>query len=100
MNKKKLKQLRKRIRPLQVEWLKSLLKKEEADKVTIENVSSFLPKDSHYSGQGQLNLSFMSDKWIMKILKRNPSITSLKELQEINSKQSRERRSHGWMNTI
>lgn len=44
MNKKKLKQLRKRIRPLQVEWLKSLLKKEEADKVTIENVSSFYQK--------------------------------------------------------
>ena len=100
MNTKKLKQLRKRVRPLQVQWLKSVLKKEEGEKVTLENISSFVPDRTYYFGGGQLYLSFMSNKWIMKMLKRNPSITSLKELEDINARQSIKRRLHGWMNTL
>lgn len=84
MNEKQVKKLRKRIKPLQVEWLKSLLNEEEAKEVTLNNIDSLLPKQTHYFGQGILYLSFMTDKWIMKILKRNPHINSLNELNEIN----------------
>lgn len=84
MNEKQVKKLRKRIKPLQVEWLKSLLNEEEAEEVTLNNIDSLLPKQTHYFGRGILYLSFMTDKWIMKILKRNPQITLLSELNKIN----------------
>ena len=99
MNEKQVKKLRKRIKPLQVEWLKSLLNKEEAEEVTLNNIDSLLPKQTHYFGQGILYLSFMTDKWIMKILKRNPHINSLNELNEVyRQQQSNSRRKNTWMN--
>ena len=38
MNEKKVKALRKKIKPLQVEWLKTLLNEEEAAQVSIDNI--------------------------------------------------------------
>ena len=88
MNVKKLKKLRKRIKPLQVEWLKSLLKKEEAEQVFVDNIDLLLPEQTHYFGaSGSVYLSYMTDKWIMKILKDNPNITTYKELETINEQQ-------------
>ena len=83
MNKKKLKQLKKRIRPIQVEWLRELLPEDQATTITVDNVEDLLPDQTHMFGGGQLYLSFMSDKWIMKQLKNNPNITSYKELKEL-----------------
>ena len=83
MSEKKIKQLRKRIKPLQVEWLQSLLPEDQAKDITVDNVDGLLPDQTHAFGQGQLYLSYMTDKWIMKHLKRNPHITTYKELQEI-----------------
>jgi len=80
MNQKKVKQLRKRIKPLQVEWLQSILPKDQADTITLENVEGLLPDETHVFGKGQIYLSYMSDKWIMKQLKRNPNIKSYTEL--------------------
>jgi len=83
MNKKKLKELKKRIRPIQVEWLRELLPEDQANTITVDNVEDLLPDQTHMFGGGQLYLSFMSDKWIMKQLKNNPNITSYKELKEL-----------------
>jgi hypothetical protein len=83
MNQKKVKQLRKRIKPIQVEWLKSLLPDEQAKTITVDNVEGLLPDQTHVFGRGMLYLSYMSDKWIMKMLKRNPSITTYEELNKI-----------------
>lgn len=83
MNQKKIKQLRKRVKPIQVEWLKTLLPDEQSSTITIDNVEGLLPDQTHVFGGGQLHLSYMTDKWIMKHLKRNPYITTYKELQEI-----------------
>ena len=83
MNQKKIKQLRKRIKPIQVEWLKTLLPDEQSSTITIDNVEGLLPDQTHVFGGGQLHLSYMTDKWIMKHLKRNPHIQTYKELQEI-----------------
>ena len=66
MNKKQLKQLRKKIKPIQVEWLRELL-----------------PEQTHMFGGGQLHLSYMTDKWIMKRLKKYPHINTYKQLKEI-----------------
>ena len=83
MNKKKLKELKKRIRPIQVEWLRELLPEDQATTITVDNVEDLLPDQTHMFGGGQLYLSFMSYKWIMKQLKNNPNITSYKELKEL-----------------
>ena len=44
-------------------------------------LTELMPDQTHVFGNGQLHLSFMSDKWIMKILKENPhSVSTYKEL--------------------
>ena len=83
MNQKKIKELRRRVKPIQVEWLRTLLPEDQALTITVDNVDNLLPDQTHAFGQGQLYLSYMTDKWIMKHLKRNPNITTYKELHEI-----------------
>ena len=84
MNSKQLKKLRKLIKPLQVEWLQSILPEDQGNVITVDNVEELMPDQTHTFGNRQMHLSFMSDKWIMKILKANPHITTYKELAEIN----------------
>ena len=85
MNAKQIKKLRKLVKPIQVEWLRELLPEDQAKNINIGNVEGLLPEQTHAFGQGQLYLSYMTDKWIMKHLKRNPHITTYKELQEITN---------------
>jgi len=82
MNSKELKRLRKKIKPIQVEWLRELLPKDQADTITVDNVEGLLPEQTHMFGGGQLHLSYMTDKWIMKQLKKYPNIKTYKELKE------------------
>jgi uncharacterized coiled-coil protein SlyX len=84
MNQKQIKKLRKRIKPIQIEWLESLLPVEQAQTITIDNVEDLLPEQTHAFGQGQLHMSYMTDKWIMKYLKQYPNITTYKELMEVS----------------
>ena len=86
INSKQIKKLRKLIKPLQVEWLQSILPEEQGKEITINNVEELMPDQTHVFGNRQMHLSFMSDKWIMKILKAYPNITTYKELAEINTK--------------
>ena len=86
MSSKQIKKLRKLIKPLQVEWLQSILPEEQGKEITINNVEELMPDQTHVFGNRQMHLSFMSDKWIMKILKAYPNITTYKELAEINIK--------------
>ena len=83
MNQKKVKQLRKLIKPIQVQWLQSLLTKEESKNITVQNITEHLPKETHIKSINGTSLSFMSDKWVMKQLKKYPSITCYEELKQI-----------------
>ena len=87
INSKQIKKLRKLIKPLQVEWLQSILPEDQGKEITVSNVTELMPDQTHVFGNGQLHLSFMSDKWIMKILKENQSVSTYKELQKINEQQ-------------
>ena len=87
MNSKQLKKLRKLVKPLQVEWLQSILSEEQGKTITVSNVEELMRDQTHVFGNHQMHLSFMSDKWIMKILKDNPNITTYKELETINEQQ-------------
>ena len=82
MNQRKVRELRKRIKPIQVEWLRSLLPEEQAQTLTIDNVDELLPSETHMHTTDKTILSFMSDKWLMKKLKRYPEIKTYKQLQE------------------
>jgi len=84
MNQKQIKKLRKRIKPIQIEWLESLLPVEQAQTITIDNVEDLLPEQTHAFGQGQLHMSYMTDKWIMKYLKQNPDIETFDELLKVS----------------
>ena len=83
MNSKQIKKLRKRVKPLQLEWLKTLLSDSEFQKITLRNINEFLPRDTHVIAGNQVYLAFMSDKWVIKNLKRNTWITSFKDIQKI-----------------
>lgn len=84
MNSKQIKKLRKKVRPIQVEWLRTLLPEDQAKTITVNNVEGLLPEQTHAFGQGQLHMSYMTDKWIMKYLKQYPNITTYKELMEVS----------------
>ena len=84
MNQKKIKELRRRVKPIQVEWLRTLLPEDQAMTITVDNVEGLLPEQTHAFGQGQLHMSYMTDKWIMKYLKQYPNITTYKELMEVS----------------
>ena len=83
MDSKQLKKLRKLIKPLQVEWLQSILPEDQAKTITVDNVEGLLPDQTHVFGGGKMHLSFMTDKWIMKMLKKYPDIKTYNELQTI-----------------
>ena len=87
MNSKQIKKLRRLVKPLQVEWLQSILPEDQGKVITVDNVEELMPDQTHAFGNRQMHLSFMSDKWVMKILKANPYITTYKELAEINEQQ-------------
>jgi hypothetical protein len=87
MNSKQLKKLRKLIKPLQVEWLQSILPEDQGKVITVDNVEELMPDQTHIYGNRQMHLSFMTDKWIMKVLKANPHIKTYKELLEVNEQQ-------------
>jgi len=87
MNSKQLKKLRRLIKPLQVEWLQSILPEDQGKVITVDNVEELMPDQTHIYGNRQMHLSFMTDKWIMKVLKANPHIKTYKELLEVNEQQ-------------
>jgi hypothetical protein len=77
MSGKRSKQIRKRARKLQVEWINSLLP--EGEQVTLDTLKEAMPDQTHFMQNRTLRLSFMSNKWIEKQVKRNFNVT-LKEL--------------------
>ena len=83
MSSKQIKKLRKLVKPLQVEWLQSILPEDQAKTITVDNVEGLLPDQTHVFGGGKMHLSFMTDKWIMKMLKKYPDINTYNELQTI-----------------
>jgi len=87
MNSKQLKKLRRLVKPLQVEWLQSILPEDQGKIITVDNVEGLMPDQTHAFGNRQMHLSFMSHKWIMKVLKANPHIKTYKELEKVNEQQ-------------
>ena len=51
-------------------WLSSLIDQAEAKKISIQQVKSLLPQQTHIFVGGQVRLSAYSFKWVVKALKK------------------------------
>ena len=94
MKKKYIKKLKQTVRTIQIEWLRTLLSEEDAKQININNIDNFLADQTHTFINGQFELSFMSSRWILKQLKRNPEIKTYEQLIEFNNKHNK-RNSYG-----
>jgi hypothetical protein len=75
MNSKNLKKVRRKAKHILVEWLHSLLSKEEASKINVKNILNFMPYQTHYFDGTTIRLQPWSYKWIVTKLKINPMLT-------------------------
>ena len=82
MNQKKSKLLRRKGESLLIEWIRTLVPEgEDETKITKNNLSEFLPQQTHVFANGKFILSAYSIRWFYKQVKRNPNIT----LEELNA---------------
>lgn len=75
MNSKKMSKIRNKAKHILVQWLQSLLTKEEAEKINFKNVFDFIPNKTHYYQGSTIKLQPWSFKWIVKKLKHNSELT-------------------------
>ncbi len=69
MNGRKSKLARRLAEELALGWLKTLVSKEEAEKINESNFMSFMPKQTHIMNEGQMRLMPNSYKWFVKQVK-------------------------------
>jgi len=91
MNTKGMSKIRNKAKAILVEWLKTLLNKEEQKKVNIKNILTLLPNQTHYFQGDTFRLQPWSYKWVVKKLKRNPELTidDLNDMLQPSEKQLR-----------
>jgi hypothetical protein len=85
MNRKRSKRISKQSKRLQLEWLRSLVDEVEAKKITEDNMEELLPEQKHVWGQGQMRLSFYTNKWLNKKIKQLIKIFPHKDIEDITS---------------
>jgi len=94
MKKKITKKINERASNILIEWLKSIVEEDEANRVTKENFKDFLPKDRYMQVQKTYYLSFYTLRWatqnIKKLVKRGVSmdVIKLEDLQWLLKKQN------------
>ena len=71
MNKNKLKQIHRKTESLLVDWLRSMVSDEEADRVNTKNVMQFMPETEIYAPvKSGIRCVPMTPRWIKKELKK------------------------------
>jgi len=89
MNAKKMKVIRSRAKELLLEWMQSLVDKENAKAYNIDNVLDFSPRQTHlYYNDGTCHLSSYTHKWFVKQLK---ALSYTKDLSSITIQDCKER---------
>ena len=69
MNSKQEKKIRKHAKHLMVEWLRSVISDEDKDKVTVKNVHTYIPDQTHVYANQQLHISAYTLRWFVKRIK-------------------------------
>ena len=83
MNSKVSRRISRQVTTLLVEWMRSIVPEEDSDKITKENVHSFMPKETHVFFQGTVRLSTYCPKWIRQKIKeliRNNPDTCIEDI--------------------
>ena len=80
---KKAKAIRKKSLVLLVDWVKTLIPEEEANKLTLQQAYDLVPKDTHVFANGKFMLSSFSLKWIIQKIKK---LIKTKNLNDITVK--------------
>ena len=82
MKKKITKKINERASNILIEWLKSIVEEDEANRITKENFKDFLPKDRYMPVQRTYCLSFYTFRWatqnIKKLVKKGMSLDKIK----------------------
>ena len=78
MNGKKAKQIRKKSKQLVVDWLQTMLVKEEVKKLSVDNIEKYLPNETHFYANNKLMVSAYTPRWFAQRIKK-----SNKNLQDI-----------------
>ena len=82
MSGRRSKQLRRRAEDLLIEWLRTMVPDgEDTSKIHRNNLSEFLPEQTHIFANNKFLLSAYSLRWFYKQVKRNPQLT----LGELNA---------------
>ena len=83
MNRTKYRKLKNKVKRIQVQWLRTLLPEDNREPITVQDVSELMPDQTHIFGDGEFKLSYMSEKWVIKFLKKYPHINNYNEIEEI-----------------
>ena len=83
MNRTKYRKLKNKVKRIQVQWLRTLLPEDNGEPITVQDVSELMPDQTHIFGDGEFKLSYMSEKWVIKFLKKYPHINNYNEIEEI-----------------
>ena len=70
MNAKTMKKIFRQAEAISIDWLKSLMPEEEAEKITHKNYKDYMQMNSHYFAQGQFFMSAFTEKWTRKKIKK------------------------------
>lgn len=70
MNARTSRRIHRKTRELLVEWVRSLLPEEEAEKVSLNNIHALLPTEKYFFANNKIYLNAYSFKWIQKGIKR------------------------------
>tara|TARA_R100000231_G_scaffold124619_2_gene94910 strand:+ start:169 stop:438 length:270 start_codon:yes stop_codon:yes gene_type:complete len=80
MNGKKAKQIRKKARELVVDWLKTMLVKEESSKVSVDNIEKYLPEQTHVFANNKMIVSAYTPRWFTQRIKK---LVNKKDIKDI-----------------
>ncbi len=86
MNGKKSKKISNQCKVILVEWLKTLLPQEEADKISVENCLNFVPEQTHFYANRTIYLNSYNPKWIKNKIKKIVNLLPFKPIQSISLK--------------
>tara|TARA_A100000172_G_scaffold71239_1_gene51781 strand:+ start:189 stop:443 length:255 start_codon:yes stop_codon:yes gene_type:complete len=72
-----MKKINRQVEVISIEWLRSIMPEEEADKITVTNFRQYLNQTAHYFKDKQFFNSSFTEKWtrrkLKKLFKKNPS---------------------------
>lgn len=83
MNATKSRQIKTKAKEMFIEWLGSHLSEEERSKITVNDIDSLLPEETHMYANNKLMHMAFSLRWFIKHLKK---VNKKKELEEITLK--------------